>query len=168
MEYAYMLVTPKGCESNIHIEILKDLIKDGKDLGLTTLTCVYDLTDKDINLLYQITKNDELYAYLNKKSSSKLIMPLFIKGIDAVKKAKQIAYKYNVIKNDNLDKNIGYLDNVYVSKNTSEAILDLCKYVGIEDFSKIENMLFPVLNCEIDSFNFKALINETKEKIKLI
>jgi len=168
MEYAYMLVTPKGCESNIHIKILKDLIKNGKELGLTTLTCVYDLTDKDINLLYEITKNNEFYAYLNKRSASKLIMPLFVKGIDAVKKIKQIAYKYNNTKGNDLDKSIRYLDNVYVSNNVNEAILDLCEYIGIEDFSTIEPMLFPILNCEIDSFNFKALINETKEKTKLI
>ena len=168
MEYAYMLVTPKGCDDNVHIKILKDLIKDGKELGLTTLTCAYDLTDRDIQMLYDNTKNEHLYTYLNKNSTNKLIMPLFIKGVDAINKVKQIAYKYNDFSKPELDKSIRYLDKVYVSNNINEVISDFCEYTNIEDFSKIEPLLFQVLNCEIDSFNFKALVNYANKNKKLI
>ena len=167
MEYAYVLVTPKGCEKNINIEILKDLIKIGKELGLTTLTQVYDITRKDIEKLYNLTQNEEYLIYLEKQSSNKIIMPLFIKGVDAINKVKKIVYKYNNFSKPELDKKNRYLDNIYMSNSKEEAILDFCQYFNIEDFSKIEEQLFPILNEEIVSFNFKGLEDFVKTK-KLI
>lgn len=168
MEYAYVLVTPKGCEDNVHIKILKELIKDGNDLGLTTLTCVYDLTEKDIQMLYDNTKNHDLYNHYNKNSACKLIMPLFIKGYDAINKMKRIVYKYNDFSKPELDKSVRYLDKVYVSNDINEAILDFCQYTNIENFDEVEPVIFPTLNCEIDSFNFKGLEKYTGESKKMI
>lgn len=164
MEYAYVLVTPKGCEKGINIKILKDLINDGKELGLTGLICVYDLTYSDIEKLYNYTKNDDLYNYLKRNTANKLIMPLFIKGVNAINKIKQIVYKYNEFSNPELNKSERYLDNAYVSNDNNEAISDFCEYVNVDDFTEIEDLLFPELNCEINNFNFKALSQDTKNK----
>ena len=64
-------------------------------------------------------------------TSNKLIMPLFIKGFDAINKVKKIAYKYNDFSKTEFDKSIRYLDKVYVSNNINEAILDFCEYINI-------------------------------------
>lgn len=167
MEYAYVLVTTKGCEKGIHVDLIKDLIKDSESLGLTSLISVYDLTSKDIEKLYNCTKDVELYESLRKKSTGKMIMPLFVKGFNAVSKMKQIIYKYNEFSNPDMDKSRRYLDNVYISNDTNEAILDFCEYTDVENFIKIESLLFPELNCEINKFNFKALEQSEKENKKL-
>jgi len=53
---------------------------------------------------------------------------------------------------------------IYTSKTETEAKEDLCDYIGLEDFSKIESELFSdEEKGNITSFNFKALMN-TKTK----
>lgn len=166
MEYAYALVMPSGCEKGIGIEVLKFLIKEGFESGLTTLVCVYDLNDKDIDKLYQKTDNILFCDNLKKRCSDKSIMPIFVKGVNAVSKLRQVADMYNnVDSNANIDKNVRYLDNIYVSKDTKEAIDDFCDYTGIADFTKIESEIFLKEDMgQIIGFNFKVLEEKSVSK----
>jgi len=158
MEYAFALITPNGHASGVTNNMVKDLIKEGFDSNLLSLICVYDLNNDDIKKIFERTKNIDFVNQLKKSMDNKFIVPLFFKGNDAVNKVKTISSKYNSGKVER------YLDNVYVSNNSTEAIEDLCYHYDIENFENIEDLLFENVTGPVESYPFKDLAQISKRK----
>jgi len=158
MEYAFALITPNGHANGVTNEIVKDLIKEGFESDLLSLICVYDLTNNDVKKIFERTQNVEFCNQLKKSMDNKFIVPLFIKGDNAVNKVKKITSKYN---NGEVER---YMDNIYVSNDSNEAIQDLCYHFDVENFEDIENILFEDTNGPVESYPFKDLVQVSKRK----
>lgn len=144
LEYGFAVITKKS----IHSQIVVKLIEDGYVSGTTTLFNVCDFeknnTDKITNLCLKRSVNINLKA----KEVHDLITVLFVKGVDAVSKLKQY------VEGDN---NVDSIPSVYVSNSKEEAIEDFCMYVGIDDFSKVEQILFEDIDQPFIACNFNNL-----------
>ena len=169
MEYGYLYVTPNGNQKGILNKVMRDIITFECVTDFTILVSIKDFSKADEDKLVEITKNQEFYNKFKKKFNLNCVGIFFIKGTNAISKLKEIADKYNE-NSKSQDKSIRYLDNVYVSNSSKEAIEDVCEYTNCEDFSILEsvfdNIEFENKNKQIYSFNFKAL-SEAKNK-KLI
>lgn len=144
LEYGFAVITKKS----IHSQIVVKLIEEGYVSGTVTLFNVYDFeknsTDKLTNLCLKRKTNINLKA----KETHDLITVLFVKGINVVNKLKQYAEESNDLDN---------IPNVYVSNTQDEAIEDFCMYVGIDDFSKVEPILFENVEQPFIACNFNNL-----------
>ena len=160
MEYAFALITPNGYASAVTNNIVKDIIKEGFESGLLSLICVYDLSNDDIKKIYERTHNIEFSNQLKKSMDNKFIVPLFFRGENAISKVKKIVSKYNNGKTNEQR----YFDNIYVSNDSIEAVVDLCYHYDVEDFENIEDLLFKNIDSPLETFPFKELSRVTKEK----
>ncbi len=165
MEYGYALITPKG--SNMYMDIIKQLVKEGYENNLTSLINVCNIDLSDVQFFLEKTGNKVLCEQMRRTMSTNSIIPILVRGNNACQRLKRIASKFNSYNsNFRTSKANRYMDNIYVSYNANEALEDFCEYMHVDDFAKIEDRLFDKNAIGVYSCDFCALKEEVK-RIKL-
>ena len=164
MEYGYALITPKGNKDDIGLDFIKELMKEGIDHQLSSLIYIYDVDDDDIQLFLNNTQDVLLCEQMKKNG---IIIPIFVYGNNTCKVLKDIAIQYNNYQTHfHCSKKNRYMDRVYVSYDENEAIEDFCEYMQVDDFDRIKDKLFAQNTNGLYSYDFRALKDYCKSKLK--
>lgn len=153
MEYGFALIVPTGYTAGVHAKVIKKLIEEGYKSRMTSLISVSDFTEVDLEKTIMLAKKRDINLNLKKLTSIDSSVVIFVQGENATKILNNIALECDAKGENNVS-------CIYVSKSEAEAKIDLCEYVGVDDFTSIESQLFTdEERGNIVSFNFKALLN---------
>lgn len=151
MEYGYALIMPAGFVEGVHTKVTKKLIEEGYNFGITTLISVSDFTETDLDKTINLAKKRNFNLKFKKFETTDSSVAVFVQGENAINKLKDIVLECDI-------KDEKGATCIYVSNSNEQAKEDLCDYIGIEDFSKIESLLFAdIEKGTVTSFNFRVL-----------